>query len=157
MSQRAVCVLLSSQRLSPTLKNNVIVFHCFHYALILISQHCKSFFSLSLNIILVFISKFFFSFFKNWNTVDLQCCVSFRYMAQWFRHIYVVCLDAQSSPTLCNPMDCRPPGSSVYGDSPGKNTGVGCHFLLHLPDPGIKPRSPTLHVDLLPAEPQGKP
>ena len=25
---------------------------------------------------------------------------------------------------------CHPPGSSVYGDSPGKNTGVGCHPLL---------------------------
>ena len=32
--------------------------------------------------------------------------------------------------TLCNPMDCSPPGSSVHGDSPGKNTGVGCHTLL---------------------------
>ena len=27
-------------------------------------------------------------------------------------------------------MDCSPPGSSVHGDSPGKNTGQGCHFLL---------------------------
>ena len=25
---------------------------------------------------------------------------------------------------------CSPPGSSVHGDSPGKNTGVGCHVLL---------------------------
>ena len=25
-------------------------------------------------------------------------------------------------------MDCRPPGSSVHGDPPGKNTGVGCHL-----------------------------
>ena len=32
-----------------------------------------------------------------------------------------------SCPTLCNPMDCSPPGSSVHGDSLGKNTGVGCH------------------------------
>ena len=30
----------------------------------------------------------------------------------------------------CNPMDCSPPGSSVHGDSPGKNTGVGCHALI---------------------------
>ena len=28
------------------------------------------------------------------------------------------------------PMDCSLPGSSVYGDSPGKNTGLGCHVLL---------------------------
>ena len=27
-------------------------------------------------------------------------------------------------------MDRSPPGSSVHGDSPGRNTGVGCHFLL---------------------------
>ena len=30
----------------------------------------------------------------------------------------------------CNPMDCSPPGSSVHGLFPGKNTGVGCHFFL---------------------------
>ena len=32
--------------------------------------------------------------------------------------------------TLCNTIDCSPPGSSVHGDSPGENTGVGCHALL---------------------------
>ena len=31
---------------------------------------------------------------------------------------------------LSDPMDCSPPGSSVHGDSPGKNTGVDCHALL---------------------------
>ena len=36
----------------------------------------------------------------------------------------------QSCPTLCDSMDCSPPGSSVHGDSPGKNTGVGCYALL---------------------------
>ena len=36
----------------------------------------------------------------------------------------------QSCLTLCGPMDCSPPGSSVHGDSPSKNTGVGCHSLL---------------------------
>ena len=30
----------------------------------------------------------------------------------------------QSCLTLCNLMDCRPPGFSVHGDSPGKNTGA---------------------------------
>ena len=34
----------------------------------------------------------------------------------------------QFFPTLCDLVD--PPGSSVYGDSPGKNTGVGCRALL---------------------------
>ena len=41
-----------------------------------------------------------------------------------------LCLVTQSCPTLCDPMDCSPPGSSVHGDSSGKNTGVGCHSLL---------------------------
>ena len=35
----------------------------------------------------------------------------------------------QSCPTLCDPIDGSPPGSCPW-DSPGKNTGVGCHFLL---------------------------
>ena len=37
-----------------------------------------------------------------------------------------MCLVAQSCLTLCDPMDCSPPGSSVRGDSPGTGTGVGC-------------------------------
>ena len=45
----------------------------------------------------------------------------------FFRACAVLFLVTQSCPTLCNPMDCSPPGSSVSGDSPGKNTGVGCH------------------------------
>ena len=36
----------------------------------------------------------------------------------------------QSCPTLFDPIDGSPPSSPVPGDSPGKNTGVGCHFLL---------------------------
>ena len=42
----------------------------------------------------------------------------------------VLCLVTQLYPTLCDPMDCSPPGFSVLGNSPGKNTGVGCHALL---------------------------
>ena len=42
----------------------------------------------------------------------------------------VLCLVTQVMSTLCDPMDCSPPGSSVHGDSPGKNTGVGYHTLL---------------------------
>ena len=35
----------------------------------------------------------------------------------------------QSCLTLCDPIDSSPPGSRPW-DSPGNNTGVGCHFLL---------------------------
>ena len=38
----------------------------------------------------------------------------------------------QSCPTLCDPIDSSPPGSTVPGILQGtKNTGVGCHSLLH--------------------------
>ena len=38
-------------------------------------------------------------------------------------------------------MDCSPPGSSVHEDSPGKNTGAGCHTLLQgiFPSQGSNP------------------
>ena len=64
----------------------------------------------------------------------------------------------QSCPTLCDPMNCSPLGSSVRGDSPGKNIGMGCHAVLpgDLPNPGIEPRPPTLQVDSLPFESPGK-
>ena len=39
------------------------------------------------------------------------------------------------------PMHCDPPGSSIHGDSPGKNTEVGCHALLQriFPTKGSNP------------------
>ena len=37
--------------------------------------------------------------------------------------------DAQSFLTPCDPIGCSLPGSSLHGDSLGKNTGVGCHAL----------------------------
>ena len=110
----------------------------------------------------------------------------------------VLCLVTQLCLTLCDSMDCSPPGSSVHGDSPGNNTEVGCHALLQgifpiqglkpglphcrrilyhlshqgspiipewvaypfsrdISDTGIKPGSPELQVDSLPAELPGKP
>ena len=38
----------------------------------------------------------------------------------------VLCLVTQSCLTLCHPMDCSPPGSSIHEDSPGKNIWVSC-------------------------------
>jgi len=57
-------------------------------------------------------------------------------------------------------MDGSPPGSSVFGDSPGKNTGVGCLPSGDLPNPGIKPVSPVasaLQADPLPLSHWGSP
>ena len=73
--------------------------------------------------------------------------------------IFCVCLVVQSCLTLCDSMDCSLPGSSVHGDFPGKNTGVGFHALLQgfVPNPGIEPGSPTLQVDSLYLSHQGLP
>ena len=59
-------------------------------------------------------------------------------------------------PTLCDPMDCSMPVFPVHGDSPGKNTGVGCHALLlgNLSDPGFEPTSPALAVRFFTTEPR---
>ena len=66
------------------------------------------------------------------------------------------CLVTKSCLTLCDPMDCSPPGSSVHGISQARTlTGVGCHFLLQ----GIfltqGPVSPALEAASLPLSHQG--
>ena len=57
-----------------------------------------------------------------------------------------VCTCNQSCSTLCDPMNCSPPGSSVHGDSSGKNSRAHCHFLLQgdLPDQGSNPSLASL-------------
>jgi len=54
-------------------------------------------------------------------------------------------------------MVSSPPGSSVQGDSPGKNTGMGCHALLQgiFPTQGLNPGS-ALQMNYLLFEPPGK-
>ena len=65
-------------------------------------------------------------------------CVCVYLVAQGCVCVYLV---SQSCPTLGDPMDCSPPGSSVYGDSPSKNSEVGCHALLQgiFPTQGSNP------------------
>ena len=70
-----------------------------------------------------------------------------------------MCLDAkslQSCLTLCDTMDCSPPGNSVCGDSPGKNTAVGCHALLQgiFPIQGLNLSLLLCQEDSLPSEPE---
>ena len=69
----------------------------------------------------------------------------------------VLCLVAQSCLILCSSMDCSPPGSTIHGDSLGKNTRVGCHALLQgvFPTQGWNPGLPQ--PDSLPSEQPGKP
>ena len=51
------------------------------------------------------------------------------------------CAPAQSRLTLCDPMDYSRTRLLCPWDSPGKNTGVGCHFLLQgiFPTQGSNP------------------
>ena len=59
----------------------------------------------------------------------------------------------QSCPTLCAPMDY-----TIHGILQARILKwVAFHSPGDLPNPGIEPRFPTLQVDSLPAEPQGKP
>ena len=68
----------------------------------------------------------------------------------------------QSCSTLCNPMDCSPPGSSVPGILQTRITEVGCHALLQgiFPAQGLKPYLLCLlhwQASSLPLVPPGKP
>ena len=71
----------------------------------------------------------------------------------------LLCLVAQWCLTLCDPTDCSLPGSSVRGDSPGKNTGVGCHAFLQgiFPTQGSNPGHPQCRKILYHLSPQGSP
>ena len=64
---------------------------------------------------------------------------------------------AQSCLTLCDPMDCSLPGSSVHGIFQARVLEwVAISFFGYLSNPGVKPRSPALQADALPSEPPGK-
>ena len=71
----------------------------------------------------------------------------------------VLFIVAQPCPTFFDPMDCRPPGSSVHGGFSRQEywSGLSCPLSGDLTNLGIKLRSPTLQVDFLPSEPPGKP
>ena len=70
-------------------------------------------------------------------------------------------MHAQSCLTLCDPMDCSLPGSSVYGIlQTTKLEWVAISYSRDLPDPGIKPvspKSPALATRFLTTELPGRP
>ena len=87
------------------------------------------------------LSGFFFSFFLSlsWSSSNVKV--------------------AQSCPTLCKPTDGSPLGSSVHGDSLGKNIGVGSHSLLQeiFPKQGSNPGLPHCRWILYHLSHQGSP
>ena len=70
-------------------------------------------------------------------------------------------LVTQSCSTLCNPMDCSPPCSSIHGLLQARILEwVAIPSPGDLPNPGIKPgslESPEPQAGSLPSEPLGKP
>ena len=80
----------------------------------------------------------FLKAFNAYNFMIIQSLLLFIAKLLYLHDVYfaVLCLVALSCPTLCDPMDCSLPGSSVHGDSPGKSTGVGWHVSSRdLPEP----------------------
>ena len=68
-----------------------------------------------------------------------------------------VCLAAQLYLTLCDPMDCSLPGSSVHGILPARTLEwVTIPFSRGSSQPKIAPSSPALQADSLPSEPAEK-
>ena len=68
-----------------------------------------------------------------------------------FNSIPVCVLVIQLCLTFCDPMDCSPPGSSVYGILQAKIVEwAAMPFSSYLPDPGIKHKSLALQADSLP-------
>ena len=76
----------------------------------------------------------------------------------WLLYTVSTCLVAKSCPTLCDSVDCSPPGSSVHGISQVRVLEwVPIPFSKDLPDPGIESVSPALAGRFFTVEPPGKP
>ena len=66
------------------------------------------------------------------------------------------CSVTKLCPTLCNPMDCSPPGSSIQGILRQEYwSGLPFPSPGDLPDPAIELGSPALQADALLSEPPG--
>ena len=69
------------------------------------------------------------------NTIEIirvvrkDLCARLLTSVSFYQYAAAAAKSLQSCPTLCDPIDGSPPGSHPW-DSPGENTGVGCHFLL---------------------------
>ena len=67
-----------------------------------------------------------------------------------YMQLCVRVLVTQSCPTLCDPMDCSSPGSSVHGISQARILeSVAFPSPGDLPNPGIELRSSALQADSL--------
>ena len=82
----------------------------------------------------------------------------------WSHLAWVHAKSLQSCPTLCNPMDCSPPGSSAHETAHDSRqeywSRLSCPPPSDLPDPGMEPtslKSPALAGRFFTRAPPGKP
>ena len=76
--------------------------------------------------------------------------------SSWILFMSVLCSGTQPCPTLCDPTDGSPPGSSLHEILQARILEWLPFLPGDLPDPGIEPISPVspaLQADSLPAEP----
>ena len=81
-------------------------------------------------------------------------------MVTYLRSFTPVCLVTHLCLTLCDPMDCSLPGSSVHGILQARILEcvvLPLPSLGNLPNPEIEPTSSALQVDSLQSGPPGKP
>ena len=83
--------------------------------------------------------------------------ISLGTLLSWLIQLLLLFSCLAVSDSFCDPMDCSPPGFSVHADSPGRNTEVGCCFLLQgiFPTHGSNPHLLSWQVDSLPVSHQG--
>ena len=102
---------------------------------------------------------------KHFNRVSWICLCSILtdiYFSQKWNILKLTCVCAQLWLTLCDPMDCSLPGSSVHGIFQASVLEwVACPPPGDLPDAGIQHTSAIFNldwqVDSLPLAPPGKP
>ena len=98
---------------------------------------------------------------KSWNIIYSKASSTETLLfSSWLTVLIFRCLVVQLCLTLCDPMDCTPPGSTVHGDSP--SMGILQARILEwtampssgiFPTQGSNPGLPTLQQDSWPSEP----
>ena len=95
-----------------------------------------------------------------WFIVLFRCTLAFCFSVySLFIFESLILKVAQLCPTIYDPIDCSPRGSSAHGILLARilERIQPLSSLGDLPDPEIEAGSPALHVDSLPSEPPGKP
>ena len=77
--------------------------------------------------------------------------------SQFFKVKFIYVKISQSCLTHCDPMNCRPPGSSVHEILQARiQEWVSMPYSMSLPDTEIEPEYPALQADYLQSEPPRK-